>query len=196
MHAPPRSLAPFALIAFAASVSCLSAAEPFLEKTDLFEARKGGYHTYRIPGVVVTKQGTILAYCEARKDGQGDWVNIDVLLRRSTDGGRTWSEPTTMADAGDLPAQNPTAIVDRQGTIHFLNCVNLTVKMSLDDGATWPVSRVLEPGISAYSDLAVGPNGAIYCLYERAGVNDVMWDTKFVTLARFNLQWLEQGGRR
>src|SRR5262245_43733256 len=42
-------------------------AEPFLEKTDLFEAGKDGYALYRIPGVVVTTKGTVLAYCEARK---------------------------------------------------------------------------------------------------------------------------------
>ena len=43
----------------------------------------------------------------------------------------------------------------------------MTVKLSEDEGATWPVSRAVEPGISGYSDLAVGPDGAIYLLYER-----------------------------
>ena len=38
-----------------------------VEKTDLFEAGKEGYALYRIPGIVVTKQGTVLAYCEARR---------------------------------------------------------------------------------------------------------------------------------
>jgi sialidase-1 len=70
--------------------------------------------------------------------------------------------------------------------------VNLTIKMSLDDGKTWPVSRVVEPGISAYSDLAVAADGSILCLYERGGVDNVMWDTKYVTLARFNLEWLQE----
>ena len=76
--------------------------------------------------------------------------------------------------------------------------VNLTIKLSYDDGKTWPVSRVLEPGISAYSDLAIGNDGSILCLYERGGVNDVMWDTRYVTLGRFNLEWLEQanGGQQ
>src|SRR5687768_16601339 len=66
------------------------AAEPFLHKTDLFEARKDGYAIYRIPGLVVTTKGTLLAYCEARKSDRGDWGAIDILLRRSTDGGKTW----------------------------------------------------------------------------------------------------------
>ena len=59
---------------------------PRLEKTDLFRAGEGGYFMYRIPGIVVTGRGTILAYCEARA-GQGDWTPQEVLLRRSVDGG-------------------------------------------------------------------------------------------------------------
>ena len=54
-------------------------------QTDLFEAGSEGYRLYRIPGIVVTKKGTVLAYCEARK-GDGDWGPIDVMMRRSTDG--------------------------------------------------------------------------------------------------------------
>src|SRR5262249_10505035 len=48
---------------------------------------------------------------------------------------------------------------------------NLTVKMSYDEGKTWPVARVLEPGFSGYSDLAVGPDGTIYCLFERGSTD-------------------------
>jgi sialidase-1 len=43
---------------------------------------------------------------------------------------------------------------------------NLTLRISPDDGATWPYSRVLDPGIAGYSDLAAGPDGSILCLYE------------------------------
>ena len=69
------------------SLCCVSASA--VEKVDLFEAGKDGYALYRIPGIVVTKQGTVLAYCEARK-GDGDWGQIDVMMRRSRDGGKTW----------------------------------------------------------------------------------------------------------
>ena len=69
-----------------------SAAEPFLEKVDLFESETDGYKLYHIPGIVVTAKGTVLAWCEARKKGS-DWDAIDVLLRRSSDEGKTWSAP-------------------------------------------------------------------------------------------------------
>jgi sialidase-1 len=73
---------------------------------------------------------------------------------------------------------------------------NLSIKLSYDEGETWPVNQALEPGYSAYSDMAVGPDGTIYCFYER-GRNDTR-NTKptnysYLTLARFNLEWLTDG---
>lgn len=67
--------------------------------------------------------------------------------------------------------------------------------MSRDDGKTWSVARVLERGISACSDLALGKNRDFSCPYERGGVNDVLWDTKYVTLARQTLEWFEEADR-
>jgi sialidase-1 len=58
---------------------------------------------------------------------------------------------------------------------------NLAIKLSRDDGRTWPVSRTLDAGPSAYSDLAVLPDGTVLCLYEKA--NDIV-------AARFTLEWL------
>ena len=90
-------------------------------KTDLFVAGENGYATYRIPGIVVTQRGTILAYCAARRDGIEDWADIDIALRRSVDGGRSWSPRQILVDAGKATADNPTAIVDRKtGAVHFL----------------------------------------------------------------------------
>lgn len=368
------------------SASGVAAGAPVPERHNLFEARTGGYFTYRIPGIVATKAGTLLAWAEARKTGTGDWVDIDIVLRRSRDGGATWDASRVIADAEEKPVHNAVAIADRKsGAVHFLYCVNyarayymkseddgasfskpieitavferfhsqflwnviatgpahglqlrsgrlvvpvwlsnggkrhrpsavgviysddrgvtwqagdlvpntlinmsettavelengsvmfnirsedrehrraisvsrdgarkwsrpvfdgqllepvcmasllrlnwkspgqpgcilfanpdnvaysgqhgpsydqnkdrvnLTIKLSRDDGKTWPVSRVLEPGVSAYSDLAVGTDGMIYCCYERDGVNGSMWDTRYVTIARFSAEWLTEG---
>jgi sialidase-1 len=390
---------------------CAWAAEPRLEKTDLFQAGTEGYALYRIPGIVVTTQGTLLAYCEARKTGKGDWGAIDIMLRRSSDGGRTWQPRRQIAHFGpkvpknpvalrqklateeETTVDNPVAIVDRQtGLLHFLYCVeyarcfyirseddgqsfsqpvditatferfrpdydwkviatgpghgiqlqngrlvaavwmstgtgghahrpsvssvifsddhgrtwqrgeiavpntqqyvypsetvlvqladgsvmlnvrsespphrrlittskdgaagwskpefhpqllepicmasmvrlsqqpggdknrllfvnphnldrgdgkakpgvsrdrkNLSVKLSYDEGKTWPVNKVLEPGYSAYSDLAVGPDDTIYCFYERGTAEAATkrpTSYSYLTLARFNLEWLTDG---
>ena len=394
-----------ALIMFASL--CL-AQEPALVKTDLFEAGKDGYELYRIPGIVVTTKGTILAYCEARKSKNGDWGPIDIMLRRSVDGGRTWGARQKIAEVegpksknpvalaqklanpDDVTYNNPLAIVDRRtGAVHFLFCLeyarcfylrsdddgvtfskpveitstfeqfrkeydwkviatgpghgirmkngrlvvpiwmstgtgghahrpsavsviysddhgktwrpgeivarhpddlinpsetiveqlsdgrvmlnirseskehrravsyskdgakgwtkpvfddqllepicmasivrvsektknsvsriafanphnleraggdqtpgrnrdrkNLSIKLSYDEGKTWPVNKTLEAGLSGYSDLAVGSDGTIYCLYENSSTDGEMYRTRRLTLARFNLEWLTDG---
>jgi len=380
------------------AAACVAAAPPRLETVDLFHAGQGGYAYYRIPGLVVTAKGTVLAYCEARREGQNDWENIDVLLRRSTDGGRTWEAPRVMgaipgphhknpvalagkyARADQVTYSNPVAIATRDGTVHFFFCLefnrcfyrrsdddgatfsppeeitsdfqafrpdydwhiiaagpghgielhsgrlvlpfwmstgvgkngfnpsavgvivsddqgrswraagipfaaatagtnptcgevvelsqdrvmmnarssspsghrliviggqggtqwgrpyfdpalveqgcmggitrlsegraggkdrilfsnpddpraraNLSIKLSYDEGATWPVKRQLEPGPSSYSDLAVLPDGTILCLYERGVVAPTSHQPTFLSVARFNLEWLTDGRDR
>ncbi|MBI2687494.1 MAG: exo-alpha-sialidase [Acidobacteria bacterium] len=93
-------------------------------ETDLFKAGEQGYVTYRIPGLLAHGK-TVLAYAEARRDGFGDWADIDVVLRRSTDGGRTWEPMRVLADSGTDTVNNPVAIPGaKEREIHFLYCVN------------------------------------------------------------------------
>jgi len=66
---------------------------------------------------------------------------------------------------------------------------NGTVRLSYDEGQTWPVSRVIVPGPFGYSCLGVLPDGTILCLFECE-----KWRT--IRLARFTLQWLTQGSDR
>ena len=145
------------LLAIAPAVA-LRAAAPFLDKVDLFTAGQEGYKLYRIPGLVVTKRGTVLAYCEARKSDRGDWGQIDILLRRSTDGGKTWGPRAKLADVpgpksknpvalaqklatpGEITYNNPLAIADANGSVHFLFCLEYArcfYLRSNDDGATF-----------------------------------------------------------
>ena len=135
------------------------AAEPLFEKVDLFEGGKDGYVLYRIPGIVVTKSGTVIAYCEARKNSGSDWDHIDILLRRSTDGGKTWlprqklveldgkfernpiAVARKFAKPGEIALNNPVAFTDHKtGAVHFLYCVDYGRCFYLksdDDGQTF-----------------------------------------------------------
>ena len=138
------------------------AAKPFLEKITLFEEGKDGFCAYRIPGIIVTAKGSVLAYCEARKFTSADRGEIEIHLRRSTDGGRTWNPPQQIAHLGPrLPrnphmpdakrkkdiggpeqqtVNNPMLIADRDGTVHFVYCVEYMrdfYARSTDDGVTW-----------------------------------------------------------
>jgi sialidase-1 len=74
---------------------------------------------------------------------------------------------------------------------------NLSIKLSYDEGQTWPVNKSLEPGYSAYSDLALLPDGTILCFYERGRKSDEekKKPTSYagLTMARFNLEWLTDG---
>ncbi|PAW77294.1 MAG: exo-alpha-sialidase [Pedosphaera sp. Tous-C6FEB] len=147
----------FALVSLALASSA-RAAEPFLEKVDVFEAGKEGYALYRIPGIVTTKRGTVLAYCEARKGDRGDWGTIDILLRRSTNNGASWQPRVKIADVpgpkaknpvalaqklateGEVTYNNPVAIADAHGAVHFLFCLEYARCFYLrtdDDGLTF-----------------------------------------------------------
>ncbi|MDE3196726.1 MAG: exo-alpha-sialidase, partial [Acidobacteriota bacterium] len=86
-----------------------------MQKSELFRAGEGGYARYRIPGIVVTAKGTVLTYCEARRNTGGDWDTIDLLMRRSTDGGRTFSPPVRMPAVAGPVQRNPVALEHRLG---------------------------------------------------------------------------------
>ena len=162
------------------------AAEPLLEKTEVFPPGFNGITRYRIPGIVVTTEGTVLAYCEARKNDSSDWGEIEVHLRRSTDGGRTWLPSQHIAHKADRiegnprkatggekeqTVNNPVAIVDREtGAIEFLYCVNYARCFSMrstDDGLTWTapveITSSFEPFRAKYDwkVIATGPGHGI-----------------------------------
>ena len=58
------------------------------QRTAVFVSGTGGYHTYRIPALLVTKKGTLLAFCEECKKSRGD--RRDMTVRVSYDEGKTW----------------------------------------------------------------------------------------------------------
>jgi sialidase-1 len=70
---------------------------------------------------------------------------------------------------------------------------NLTFKLSYDEGKTWPIAKVLEPGRSSYSDLAVLSDGTILCFYEQGYIADNPYNNRYMTLARLNLEWITDG---
>lgn len=134
-----------------------------LQQSVLFKSGTGRYHTYRIPALVQSTKGTLLAFCEGRKNSAADSGDIDLLLRRSFDGGQTWQDIQVIHDAGSSTAGNPAPVVDwHTGTIHLLFCINndsVWVTESADDGATWAepreiTSSVKKPGWTWY---ATGP---------------------------------------
>jgi sialidase-1 len=168
-----------------------SAAEPFIEKQDLFSTGEDpAFSIYHIPGIVVTAKGTVLAWCEARKrpSGVSDWDDIKILLRRSTDDGKTWSAPQSIAnvpgpktknpfalamknvDPKDVTYNNPVLMADQDGTVHMLFCLEyerVFYQRSADEGLSWSTPVEITPTFDAFKKdyawkvLATGPNHSI-----------------------------------
>jgi hypothetical protein len=81
-----------------------------------------GTHTFRIPALLVTGKNTLLAFAEARRNGGHDSVDIDTVVRRSEDNGKTWGPEIVVFDEGENVAGNPCPVVDQStGRIWMLN---------------------------------------------------------------------------
>ncbi|CAM5293978.1 sialidase family protein [Streptomyces fumanus] len=134
----------------------------------VFRAGADGYASFRIPAVVATGRGTLLAFCEGRVDGPADHGTIAIVLKRSTDGGRTWGPLTVAAANGDGLAGNPAPVVLDTGRIllvHVRNAGHATedairrgtvgaedgrrvwVCHSDDDGRTWSAAREITASV-------------------------------------------------
>ncbi|MFC1634102.1 exo-alpha-sialidase [Planctomycetota bacterium] len=144
--------------------------EKGLSKTVIYESGKQGYHTYRIPALVVTGNGTLLAFCEGRKTNRSDHGDIDLMLRRSSDGGRTWDQQRIVYEEGDtekITIGNPCAVVDEAtGIVWLAFCRNndrVFITHSTDEGKNWVqpgeiTEKVKEPEWGWY---ATGPGHGI-----------------------------------
>jgi len=159
-----------------------SAADP--QRVDLFTEGDNGFHSYRIPSLVVTPKGTILAFAEARKANKSDFGHIETVLRRSSDGGKSWTPIQVVASDGENAVQNPTAVVDRSNGAIWLMLIRIDgakyktekdlvssaartrsvwVTRSRDDGATWEKPRDITESVCRpdWRDSVPGPGVGI-----------------------------------
>ena len=88
---------------------------------------------------------------------------------------------------------NPDNLTRRRHTNagKFRDRRNMTVRLSYDEGHSWAVKKAVEPGWSAYSDIAVTQRGTILCFYGRGEKSGFAGER--LTVARFNLEWLTDG---
>ena len=145
----------------------------------LFKAGDSEYACFRIPAIVKTEQGTLLAFAEARKQDCSDTGDIDLVLRRSEDGGKTWGPMRVVWDSGNHVSGNPAPVVDREtGTVWLLATWNLGtdqesriidqtskdtrrifVRHSTDDGQSWSEAREITSSVKlpSWTWYATGP---------------------------------------
>tara|TARA_B100002051_G_scaffold57711_1_gene53433 strand:- start:605 stop:1735 length:1131 start_codon:yes stop_codon:yes gene_type:complete len=145
----------------------------------IFKSGSEGYNTFRIPSIITTDSGVVLAFAEGRKNSSSDSGDIDLVLKRSIDGGKTWGDLIIIRDDSTNVCGNPSPVIDRKtGKIFLLSTwnrgddteseiINMTsvdtrrvyVMNSIDEGLSWskPIEitdKVKKPNWTWY---ATGP---------------------------------------
>jgi sialidase-1 len=186
--------------------------QPILTQTDVFVSGKDGYHTYRIPAIEAAPDGSLIAFAEARKYNADDpgfgRQDIDLVYKRSTNHGASWSAMTVLEDPGELwSAANAATVVDRTNRrlwVFYLRCRpgrntdtarpgtddNQTLaRWSDDSGRNWSEPMDLtavgrDLGDASWRSSVPGPGGAIQTQTGRLLVP--MWKAPFADFAIFS----------
>ncbi|GGA64907.1 sialidase [Edaphobacter acidisoli] len=170
---------------FLAVVLCVcSLSEAAAQPQMVFANGTRGYSCFRIPAIVRTPRGTLLAFAEARKYGCGDFGDVRLVMRRSRNGGKTWGSIETVAEFGTLKAGNAAPVVDTmdsrypQGRIFLVYTTEnaseskvmqgkgarrVWYRTSVDDGTTWaaPVEITTSVKLTVWRAYATGPGHAL-----------------------------------
>jgi hypothetical protein len=142
------------------------------EKTALFYIGMPGYNRYRIPSLILTKQGTLLAFCEGRI--AGDTGDIDTLVRRSEDGGTTWGKYQVVWSEGSNTFGNPCPVVDQStGRIYLLSTWNLGTDHE-SQIISWKSKDVRHPYICHSDDDGKSWSKPV-CISDSARLDDFRW---------------------
>jgi hypothetical protein len=187
-------------------------AAPQISHTDVFVSGQNGYHSFRIPAVETAPDGSLIAFAEARKYNLGDpgfgRQDIDLVYKRSTDHGTTWSAVVVLEDPGELwSAANPATLVDRTNRrlwVFYLRSrperstdtarpgtddLQTLARWSDDSGQSWSEPRDLTSVARDMKDpfwraSVPGPGGAIQARTGRLLVP--MWKAPFADFTIFS----------
>ena len=153
---------------------------PISENTKyIFKSGSDGYNTFRIPTTITTDSGVILAFAEGRKNSSSDTGDIDIVLKRSLDGGKTWGELIVVRDDEENVCGNPSPVLDsKTGKIFLLSTWNrgddsekeiidlisndtrrVYIMNSQDEGLSWTVPKEITSSVkkSNWTWYATGP---------------------------------------
>ncbi len=143
-----------------------------------------GYACFRIPAILRTPHGTLLAFAEARRSSCADFGDVRIVMRRSRNGGKTWGPLETVAENGSLQADNASPVVDLldprfpRGRVFLIYTTGnapepdvlqgkgtrrVWYRTSLDEGVTWtaPVELTSSVKLPSWREYATGPGHAL-----------------------------------
>ena len=145
----------------------------------IYKSGEEGYKCFRIPALITTTKGTVLAFAEGRKNDCGDAGDIDLVVKRSTDGGKTWGPLIVVWNDKDNTCGNPAPVIDQySGRIILLSTWNLGsdherdiiadtsentrrvfVLYSIDDGIGWSSAKEITAAVKKpnWTWYATGP---------------------------------------
>jgi sialidase-1 len=141
-----------------------------VDQTDVFVAGTEGYHTFRIPALIAAKNDTVLAICEGRKTGRGDHGDVDLVQKRSSDGGKTWGPVKLIYEEGGtakVTIGNPCPVVDADTGVVWLPVTRendgVLVLSSSDNGRSWSKPREITADVKEgnWNWYATGPGNGI-----------------------------------
>lgn len=152
------------------SLSQIESSTPFTAGT--------GANSYRIPSIVTAGDGSLLVFCEARHESWMDKSHTDIVVRRSTDNGKSWSEAvnlTASANGGEYAFMDPTPVADTETGKIFLFCCRWGKSdadatktrafrvVSTDNGATWGAPEDVTATVirEGYYSSGFGPGSGI-----------------------------------
>lgn len=142
--------------------------EKLIDKV-LYRAGENGYAHNRIPGIISCKNGVMIIYYECRR-GFSDWSVSEIGMRRSTDGGKTWSDEEYIASGDGKNTVNNPVMIEQDGVIVFVwleNYKRAFCKTSRDNGVHWLGKREITNAYEEFRNeypwttAAAGPGHAI-----------------------------------
>jgi sialidase-1 len=166
-----------------------------VEQAPLFTPGDQPGQAYRIPAMAVLPGDTVLAFAESRQEAMSDLLNIDIVERRSLDGGRTWTPIQVVEDLDTQTVHSPTVVFDdATKTVWLAFCTDyqrLHLTSSMDRGKTWTPSRDLS------SELALpdgtychnGPGSGVQLTDGRLVIPTNQGETRVLTSADHGATW-------
>jgi hypothetical protein len=165
------------------SIACLQLYAVEIPAQVIFKSGEEGYQCFRIPAIISASDGSLLAFAEGRKLNCGDAGNIDLVLKKSADGGKTWGPLQVVWDDGSNTCGNPAPVLDsKSGHVVLLSTWNLGedhepqiidqkskdtrrifVLRSEDDGMNWskPQELTKDVKLPEWTWYATGPCNGI-----------------------------------